>query len=121
MAESSAPDLPEFRLLAVPKYIDALLSVAFGMADAALATRAAAEALFRANPNHFSRLSPHGAETSDLHPVVAAFDPDHPATKEAILQLERMGDTPDGRQRLLLLGLDRFRRLDDELRKELAP
>lgn len=113
--------LSDFRLLAVPKDIDALMSVTFGMADAALATRAAANALFQANPNPSARLSPLGAEMSDLHPVVATVDPHHPRTVEAIRQLERMGDTPEGRQCLLLLGLDRFRRLDDELRKELTP
>lgn len=118
-AHEAAP--PDFRHLKVPKDIDALLSVAFGMADAALATRAAADDLFKANPTQAARLSAYGAEVVDLYPVVAALDPDHPPTADAIRLLERMGDTPEGRQCLLLLGLDRFRPLDDELRKELAP
>lgn len=121
LAGSTEFALPDFRILPVPKDVDALLSVTFGMADAALATRTASDAFFRANPAQSNRLTHHGKEMADLHPVVATLDPNLAAIDEVIRRLELMGDTPEGRQCLLLLGLDRFRRLDDDLRKELAP
>lgn len=111
----------DVRHLEVPKDIDAMLSVAFGMADAAIATRASAEAVFKANPAQTNRIVALGAAWVELQPILAVFAPDSAQVEAAIRQLERLGDSQEGRMRLRLLGLDRLRRLDDDLRKELAP
>lgn len=96
----------EVRILTVPKDIDALLAVGFGVAAAAITTENGLERLARVNPPLHGQLHDLAAGPERLLPVIVApLEAD--AGCEALKGvLTRMGADEGGRQRLRMLGLD---------------
>lgn len=101
----------ELTLILVPKDIDALLAVGFGMASAALTSETSLEKLKLINPKQYSQLHILGISTETFLTIVAV---PHNSSKDiqTILDiLSEMGNTEDGRKKLNMLGLDGWRKL----------
>lgn len=112
--------LASVKLLAVPKEIDALMAVGFGMARAAIATENGAEKLAKINPKQFEVLRVVASGRESLLPVVVLpVDADAQVRGLATL-LAGMGEDEEGQQRLKLLGLETLRPLDESQKKGLT-
>jgi len=104
------------RILQVPKDIDAMMTITFGMADAALATQESLDDLQSINPTQRNRLKTVAVSTDILLPVVAAMG----VKNEALIKImQTMGTTPEGHRRLRMLNLDGFHPLSVSERKRL--
>ncbi|AUM11997.1 PhnD/SsuA/transferrin family substrate-binding protein [Ketobacter alkanivorans] len=99
------------RLLTVPKDIDALLAVGFGLADAALTTESSFEKLSLLYRNEYQQLKILGRSTPQKRLVVVLIDHHQTAVQPALDALEHMNQTKEGRLGLNLLGLDEWTRL----------
>ena len=106
----NTPPLPleQLRLLTVPKDIDALLAVSFGMANAALATETSYEKYELLYRNEHQQLRILGTSQPQKRLVVALFKQHLPALKVALDALLHMDQSPDGQLGLQLLGLDEW-------------
>jgi hypothetical protein len=111
----------EQNLLPVPKDLDALMAIGFGVAQAAVATESGLDKLARTNAKQHDALTQLAKGSERLLPIVVApAQPD--AASQALLKvLAGMGADPEGQQRLRLLGLDGLAPIADahlnELRK----
>jgi len=94
------------KILEVPKDIDALLSVGFGMAKGAVATENSHRKLQQINPKQYSLLRQLAVSEGTLLPVVAAPMGAGPELKGLLKVLEEMGDRPEGVKCLKMIGLD---------------
>jgi len=83
--------IASFKLLVVPKDIDALMAVSFGMASAAVATESGAERLSRTNPKQLSSLRLLQTGSESLLPVLVAPLKANARTRELITVLGGMG------------------------------
>jgi len=117
MTFTPGPPPKQTRLLTVPKDIDALLAVSFGLADAALATEDSFEKLSQLYRNEYQQLQILGRSKPQKRLVVVGIDNQLPAVKFALDALEEMDQTRDGRLGLNLLGLDEWTRLSTTQRK----
>lgn len=113
--------LPSVRLLSVPKDLDALMAVGFGMASAALTTEKSLENLKKINPKQYQMLGSLGvSEASFLTlAVIPKRESNHLAALLAVMQ--NMGASPDGGNNLKMLGLDEWRSLTPSEQKALEP
>lgn len=111
--------IPEQNVLPVPKDMDALLAIGFGVAQAAVATESGLDRLAKTNAKQHEALTQLAKGPERLLPVVVApAQPD--AANQALLKvLAGMGADPEGQQRLRLLGLDGLVPLTDPQRNEL--
>ncbi|MBF0180250.1 MAG: PhnD/SsuA/transferrin family substrate-binding protein [Magnetococcales bacterium] len=110
MAARSKTPLPKrFGILRVPKDLDALMSVAFGMADAALAAEHGWRHLRQINPTQFERLRMLAESREIPLPILAVNEAR--ADRDAALAdpLRAMNQSEKGETALRLLGLDGFR------------
>lgn len=110
------------KLLTVPKDLDALLAVGFGMAKAAVSSEGSLGKLALVNPTQKAQLKT--LATSDKSFLLVAAVPKQAQTQEALLikAVESMSKQPAGEKNLRLLGLDgwkRFDTLDPTLSKQL--
>ncbi|MBA53405.1 MAG: hypothetical protein CMK89_03030 [Pseudomonadales bacterium] len=112
MRLNTAPlPMQQLRLLTVPKDIDALLAVSFGMADAALATENSYEKYALLYRNEYQQLKVLGTSQPQKRLVVALFKQHLPALQSALDALVDMDQTPNGQLGLKLLGLDEWTQL----------
>ena len=102
----------QFKILTVPKDIDALMSVGFGVADAAITTENGLERLAKLNPRQHDQLIRVATGPEQLLPVIAAPVEAHESCEELQKVLQSMGTNPDGQQLLSMLGLDAWRALE---------
>lgn len=109
----------EQNVLPVPKDMDALMAIGFGLAQAAIATESGLEKLAKTNAKQHDALTQFVCGPERLLPIVVArSQPD--AASQALLQvLARMGQETEGQQRLRLLGLDAFAPIGEAHRHEL--
>lgn len=93
-------------LLQVPKDIDALMSVGFGMADYALSTEEGLAHVAKLNPSFQAQMGITAQGEKTLLLIAAA--PASVGTKAQTLAniVQNMGKTPDGKQGMRMLGLD---------------
>lgn len=109
MRLNTAPlPMQQLRLLTVPKDIDALLAVSFGMADAALATENSYEKYELLYRNEYQLLKVLGTSTPQKRLVVALYRQHLPALQVALEALLDMSQSPNGQLGLKLLGLDEW-------------
>ena len=99
------------RFLKVPKDIDALLSVSFGLADAALATESSVEKLSQLYQNEYQKMKVLGISRPQKHMVVVTQQQNLESLKWALDKLEAMDQSKEGRLGLNLLGLDSWQPL----------
>ena len=111
-----------FKLLTVPKDLDALMAVGFGMAKAAVSSEASLGKLAMINAKQHGQLK--SLASSDKNFLLIAAIPKRTEADEASLikVIEGMGAQPTGEKNLKMLGLDgwkRFDSLDTSLSKQL--
>lgn len=109
------------RILAVPKDIDALMSVGFGISKAALTTENAFHKLSLVNPalHRKMKILIQGQDT--YLPVVAVLSKGSENVYRLLNIIEKMPQDEDGRNRIGMLGLDGWHKVDpaDEKKLEL--
>lgn len=103
-----------FRLLGVPKDIDALISVGFGVADAALTTENSLDMLSTINPRLKSKLVTLASSRELLLPIVAIHEELNPAVVKLLVTLKNMAGTEGGNKGIQMLGLDGWEKFDEQ-------
>lgn len=99
------------RFLSVPKDIDALLAVSFGLADAALATENNVEKLSQLYVKEYQQLTILGTSQPQKRMVVVVNKRHLDTLKEALDIIEAMDKNHEGKLGLNLLGLDSWKKL----------
>ncbi len=104
--------LPKIKLLSVPKDIDALMAVGFGMATAAISSESSLNKLAMINPKQHAQLKTLASgEKSFL--LIAAIAKAQQAEETPLLKvIEGMQQQPAGEKNLKMLGLDGWKRID---------
>ena len=96
-----------FHLLVVPKDLDALMSVRFGMAQAALSSESSFVSFQQMNPAQEGRLHVVGRGEQTLLPILASSRQILPsAQQEVVAILRHMADNVAGKHKLQMLGID---------------
>ena len=105
--------MPKIKLLNVPKDIDALMAVGFGVATAAIASEGSLTKLGIINPKQHEQLKILANGEKSLMLIVATFKPEQGVIDTPLLKIiEAMGQQPKGVQELKMLGLDGWKRID---------
>ena len=102
----------DLRILTVPKDIDALMSVGFGMAKSALTTESSLENLEMLNPPLYKKMRVLGESEESLLLVVAVPENFAESAEGIVNILHDMSTNPDGEKRIKMLGLDALQTLD---------
>lgn len=108
-----------FRVLTVPKDIDALMSVGFGMAKLAFASENALEELKDVNPKLCRQMKVVAEGDKALLLIVALPKGCTAKPKEMVDIIKNMATNSDGRKNIRMLGLDGWADLDASDRLEL--
>jgi hypothetical protein len=108
-----------FRILTVPKDIDALMSVGFGMAGFALSTGNSLEELRTVNPALCSKISILAEGEQSLLMVLAATTGSNQDAEKVSKILQDMAADPEGKRRIRMLGLDGWQPIDPVDRQKL--
>jgi len=108
-----------FRVLTVPKDIDALMSVGFGMAKLAFASENAFHELQGVNPRLCRKMKILSEGEKTLLLIVAQPQRVGESGLKALDIIKDMAKNPDGRKRIRMLGLDGWADLDASDRSEL--
>jgi len=117
IGEAQAELLDSFKILVVPKDIDALMAVTFGMAKAALTTESSLAKLRRINPKQCALLHQLATSRGSLLPIVAAPEAPSDDLRGLLSVIESMGNRSEGAKRLKMLGFDRLRKLKESERR----
>ncbi|MBC8549138.1 MAG: PhnD/SsuA/transferrin family substrate-binding protein [Candidatus Brocadiales bacterium] len=100
------------KILTVPKDIDALMAVGFGMADSALTTERSLTKLAAINPNQYKFLRQLAKSQEILLPIVAVPKQSDENIKLLLTIIEKMETVLDGQKRLKMLGVDGWKKVD---------
>jgi hypothetical protein len=100
------------QILTVPKDIDALMSVGFGISALALTTRNALNELQAVNPTLCQRMKVLGEGDASLLLIVAVPERFINGSQGIIAALKNMPTDPEGRENLRMLGLDGWQSID---------
>ncbi|MFC3152052.1 PhnD/SsuA/transferrin family substrate-binding protein [Litoribrevibacter euphylliae] len=113
-SSSASPDiLKSSQILHVPKDLDALLSVGFGMAQAALSTEDSLNQLKRFYSNQHQKLKILGSSTPLMRALVVTPREASEQVDQLIEKLEHMEQHQAGKISLSLIGLDRWMQFKD--------
>ena len=110
--------IESFKLLVVPKDIDALMAVDFNVAAAAIATERGAAKLENINPKQRQRLQALSSAEESLLPMLVCLPEPDAQMLEVIQTFNTMAKDEEGLRRLRMLGLDGFRAIRPEELKE---
>ena len=108
-------------LLLVPKDIDALMAVGFGLADAALASELSLETLSTLYKNQHQQLHIVGNSRPLKRLLVIQHESASPIKAKAIAALHNMSKSSKGLQALNTLGLNGWQSLDGKLNEGEGP
>lgn len=103
--------LNSIKVLKVPKDIDALIAVGFGMASAALTTEASLSLLAEINKKQYKLLKPLASSEDLFLPVVAIMGKLNEDNSALLEILEKMGEEEKGKKKMNMLGLDGLKKL----------
>ncbi|MBI5185728.1 MAG: hypothetical protein HZA01_08385 [Nitrospinae bacterium] len=103
--------LSAIQIMSVPKDIDALMAVGFGMATAALTSENSLLNLEKINPKQRQQLKQLGKSGEMFLAIVAAPADAEPENRPLLEALAKMGGAPEGESKLRMLGLEGFRAL----------
>lgn len=103
--------LKDIKILIVPKDIDAVMAVGFGMATAAISAESSLDKLALINPNQFRELHSLGFSEKDYLLIAATLQKPEQQEVELIEVLRKMSETDTGEANLKLLGIDGWRAL----------
>ena len=104
--------LDSIRILSVPKDIDALMAVNFGMANASLTSESSLQKLSLINPAQSNALKTLGQSSESFLLVASLPKQGDRSTAEMMEVLERMSLDPEGLKDLKMIGLDGWKRID---------
>lgn len=108
------------KVLLVPKDIDALMSVGFGVAEAALTTENSFAKLAMINQKQYEMLKQLSVSEETLLPIVAVPKSLINECEQLLKVLEKMGMTPEGKNRLNMLGFDGWKVLSEQEKRILG-
>jgi hypothetical protein len=111
--------LDKARVLMVPKDIDALMSVGFGMSKAALTTRNAFEELKTVNPTLYRKMKILAEGQESFLLLLAVPEGFMERAVETLHVIKNMPMNPDGKKKMKMLGLDDWHELDTSDRLKL--
>jgi ABC-type amino acid transport substrate-binding protein len=103
--------ISSIHVLEVPKDIDALMAINYGVAFAAITTDATLDLLSSINPKQAKQLKRIGGSADAPLPIVAV-NKGNASAEHLIDLLSDMNKTTKGKEKLQLLGLDAFSKLD---------
>lgn len=101
----------KIKILTVPKDIDALMAVGFGMATAAISAESSLDKLAKINPNQFQQLHALGKSKKSYLLVAATLEKPQQEEIRLLEILKKMPENPEGEKNLKLLGLDGWQSL----------
>ncbi len=105
--------LNSLKILTVPKEIDALMSVGFGVAESAVTAESAMLRLAVVNPKQYGLLRRLAVAEETLLPIVLVPKNAADDAYRLLAVLKDMGGSPEGQSRLRLLGLDGLKRIGE--------
>ncbi|GAK59368.1 hypothetical protein U27_06352 [Candidatus Vecturithrix granuli] len=98
--------LSQLKILMVPKDIDALMSLGFGMAKAALTTDYSLSTLNMLNPALYKQMKVLAESDEALLLIVAIPEESNEDVHSLVKILQEMPATPNGKKNMRMLGLD---------------
>ena len=101
------------KILTVPKDIDALMAVGYGMADSALTTERSLTKLAAINPKQYGFLMSLSKSEEILLPIIAAPAQSDEKIRLLIAIIEEMGTALDGKRKLKMLGVDGWKKVEE--------
>lgn len=101
--------LKDIKILIVPKDIDAVMAVGFGMASAAISAESGLDKLAMINPNHFRELHSLGFSEKDYLLIAATLKKPEQQEVQLLEVLRKMSEADAGEENLKLLGIDGWR------------
>ncbi len=102
----------QFRILTVPKDVDALMSVLFGMAQGALISHISLNSFSRINKRKYRLLRQQGESQAIMLPIVVAYQPiKKKSTKRLLSAIQAMPDSSRGKEILGLLGWNGWKKV----------
>lgn len=120
LLENHSPDLlASIKILTVPKEIDALMSVAYGVVDAAITFESTLQKLSTFNPNQSSTLHVLAHSDEILLPILFIPKTDNFVESGLVSVFEDMPNTQEGRQRLRMIGFDGWKNVDADILQKL--
>ncbi len=108
-------------ILKVPKDIDGLMAIGFGVVKFALTTESNFETLAVVSPKDYRVLHVLGASEEILLPIVAVFEPADDNARQLVDVVEKMGDKLAGKRRLSMINLESMKKIGDLENGLLAP
>ena len=112
LGADAAALLPKIKLLSVPKDIDALMAVGFGVASAAISSEGSFNKLAMINPKQHALLKTLASGEKSFLLIVATSKEDKGDEMPLLKVIEGMEQQPVGGQKLKMLGLDGWKRID---------
>ncbi len=100
------------RILTVPKDIDALMAVGYGMADSALTTENCLTKLAAINPKQYGFLRSLSKSEQILLPVIATLEQSDEKIRFLLAIIEEMASGLDGKKKLKMLGVDGWKKVE---------
>ena len=104
--------LDKIQVLTVPKDIDALMSVGFGMSRMALTSASALDEFKKANPKLHQKMKIFAEGEESLLLIVAVPKGFSKEAKKIVAVFQNMAADPEGKEKLMMLGLDGWQPLD---------
>jgi hypothetical protein len=104
--------IDEIQVLTVPKDIDALMSVGFGMSKLALTSGNALDELKKVNPTLHQKMKIIAKGKESLSLIVAVPEGFRKEAANIVAIFQNMAADPDGKEKLMMLGLDGWQPLD---------
>ena len=110
VGEEHAGVIDTCQILAVPKDIDALISMGFGLVQAALTTEYSISKLSAINPGLSGKLTILTKSGESLQPIVAVSEVHNPEVAKLLEIIEGMEKTPAGKNCLQMFGIDGWKK-----------
>jgi hypothetical protein len=104
--------IDEIQVLTVPKDIDALMSVGFGMSKLALTSGNALDELKKVNPTLHQKMKIIAKGKESLSLIAAVPEGFRKEAANIVAIFQNMAADPDGKEKLMMLGLDGWQPLD---------
>ncbi len=101
------------RILTVPKDIDALMAVGYGMADSALTTENSLIKLAAINPKQHGFLRSLSKSEEILLPIIAIPEQSDEKVRLLLEIIEKMESELDGKKKLKMLGVDGWKKVEE--------
>lgn len=101
--------LKDIKILIVPKDIDAVMAVGFGMATAAISAESGLDKLAAMSPNYFKELHSLGFSEKDYLLIAATLNKPDQQETQLLEVLRKMSEEETGLESLKMLGIDGWR------------